>query len=104
MHQQEKEKEKTFIWSKQNKAVAVNLWRARFIQDVDNKCVVCNANILETIAHRYGDCQSAQRAWYFSIGIANTMEATPGQKEHWKHMDWQHGIFEKRFPFLLAKC
>jgi hypothetical protein len=81
------------------------MWRARFMWDVDKKNgLVCNANILETIALRFGDCQSAQRAWDFSIGIANNMEARPGQKEHWKHLDWQHGIFRKSFPFLLVKC
>lgn len=46
-------KERTFIWSIWNEVVAVNMWRVRFIVDIDNKCHMCSADMLETIAHRF---------------------------------------------------
>lgn len=41
-------KEGAFIWVIWHKAIAVNLWRARLITDVDDKCHMCACDIMET--------------------------------------------------------
>jgi hypothetical protein len=91
-------KEGDFIWSLWHKVVAVNSWRVRFIDEIDDKCLMCALDIPETIAHRFWDCKFARRAWDYAIGIINSMKAHPNQKGPWKAFHWHHGIFGKKIP------
>lgn len=56
------QKERVFIWSIWHKAVAVTSWRARFIDYVNDKCWMCNLDLLETIAHKFWNCKIAHTA------------------------------------------
>jgi hypothetical protein len=72
-------KEGAFIWAFWHEAVAINSWRARFIVEVDNKCLMCGRNILETIVHYFWECRMARRAWGVSTGIVNELKENTNQ-------------------------
>lgn len=85
------------------KLFVVNSWHVHFLKDVDDTYHMCNANIPETIMHRFWDCRLAHTAWDFSIGTMNFMKAKGRQSGPWKPPDWQHGIFGMKFPTSLSK-
>jgi hypothetical protein len=41
--------------------------------------------------------------WDFYIGVVNITKAQLGQREPWRPLDWQHGIFVKKIPSTLSK-
>lgn len=95
-------KEGAFIWSNWQ-VVALNSWKAKFIANIDEKCIMCETNIPKTVTHRFWECMVARSAWEFSNNVVDNMKARLGQKERWRPLDWQHGIFKKKIPKTLGK-
>ena len=96
-------KEGGYVWSIWHKAVAINAWRARFIQDIKNEYHLWMVDTTKTIAHRFRDCRFAKRAWDFSVGILNTMITQLGQKGPWRPLDWQHKNVGKKILTSFSK-
>ena len=94
-------KGRAFDWSIWNKVIVVNSWRAQFIRDINDKCLMCSTNIPDSIAHRFRDCKIAHKIWDFSIGIVNIMKAKPGEKDMWRPLDWQRMILRKKVPATI---
>lgn len=91
-------KEGTFIWSIWHKAMAVNTWCVMFIKDIDDKCCMCNNDILKAIAHMFWDCRIVRRAWDFTIGIINTIRAKLGEKNAMENIE----LAIRKYPTYLA--
>lgn len=91
-------KEIIFSWSIWNKSIAINTWRARFIEDIDDKCHMCNDDTLETIQCRFWDCRVARIAWNLPLVSFTWWKWELVKRGPGNHWDGTLGSLEKKFP------
>lgn len=59
-----------------HRAVAVNEWRGRIDNNVDQCCPVCLTGTRKYALHRFWECSSAGKAWKRGVYILQLMEST----------------------------
>jgi hypothetical protein len=64
-------KEAMLVWQLWHKVVAVNVWRGRILQQIDQLCPMCNSAERETVLHRFWSCDAAQELWNHATNILN---------------------------------
>jgi hypothetical protein len=65
-------KEAGLIWLVWHRAVAVNEWRGRINVTMPQACKVCNTGTVESILHRFWECNSAKKVWSWDMPILQT--------------------------------
>nr|PNR32184.1 hypothetical protein PHYPA_026310 [Physcomitrium patens] len=76
-----------------NVAVALNAWRGRVSNSIDQCSTVYMCGKRETVLHRFWECTSAQRAWKWGNHIMCTLRRTSTTRDNAFHCSsfHQHG-------------
>jgi hypothetical protein len=90
-------KEVGFMWALWNKGIAVNAWRAKVDNLINQTCPLCG-NEEEFTLHKFWECCHAQQAWEYTQGIM--CELAYGDKPSWvvALLHWKQCVFVAKNP------
>ncbi|KAG0573608.1 hypothetical protein KC19_VG193200 [Ceratodon purpureus] len=91
-------KEDGLMWSAWNKALTVNEWRGQFNATIDRNCPTCSSGAVESILHRFSECDNAQKAWHWATHIINLLAPSSPPSQPWRQFNWKQTIFSSRIP------
>jgi hypothetical protein len=90
-------KETGFMWPLWNKAIIVNIWRAKVDNSINRTCPLYN-NEEESTLHIFWQSYHAQHAWEYIQGIV--CELAYGNKPSWVVvlLHWKQCVFVAKSP------
>jgi hypothetical protein len=83
-----------------NKAIAVNTWRAKVDNLINQTCPLCD-NEEESTLHKIWECYYAQQAWEYTQDIVS--EFAYDNKPSWvvAPLNWKQSVFATKSPKLV---
>jgi hypothetical protein len=90
-------KEAGFMWALWNKPIAVNTWRAKVDNSINQTCPLCS-NGEESMLHKFWECCHAQRAWEYKQGIVCELAYDNKPSRVVAPLHWKQCVFASKSP------
>jgi hypothetical protein len=85
------------MWALCNKAIAVNTWKVKVDNSINQTCPLCN-NGEESTLHKFWECCHAQRAWEYIQGIVCELAYDNKPSQVVGPLHWKQCVFAGKSP------
>ncbi len=63
--------------------------------EIDANCISCKLNTLETILHKFWECESGCETWTWVLTFLHKLQYPSHVVRQWKGLQMEHCLFNK---------